>query len=83
MMATTHLTRVVRVYPCDGDELAFEIQIPEINDQTLHDIFGIHHENPMFDVYRIDAQIAEHLSVLIGDIITFDFDKFEYYMDYV
>lgn len=83
MIATTHLTRMIRVYPCDGDEMAFEIKMPEINNQTLHDIFGIHLENPMFDVYRIDAQIAKHLSALIGDAITFDFDKFEYYMDYV
>lgn len=76
------LKRVIRVYPSEGDELELEIDFPEMDDKSLHDIFCVPYSNPMFDVYKMDTVIANKINHFTNNQIEFDFDRFDYYLDY-
>ena len=78
-MSTTKVYRYISVFERRGDahvkNLSFVCQ-PSL--QTLQKIFAQDAGDPMYDEYRIAAQIAELLAPLIQEQL--DFERFEYFL---
>lgn len=73
------VSRTLRGYEKDGDELVIEIELPPLDIAYLQDLFGMPRDNPMFDAYEVGSKQKAELQKHIQKEI--DLDKYEFFLE--
>ncbi len=77
---STNPKRFVRWFDRVSDALVGEIELQEVNDSKLHELFGVAATNPMFDCYPIKSTSQiRYIQELIKQ--TIDVKIYDYFIE--
>ena len=72
------VSRWVRAYDAHGNDLVIEWRIPDsVGLKYLQSVFGVKHEDPMYECFPVSSAQAEAIERLIGTRLeTAEYDYF-------